>query len=251
MGLSLPMNKFFPAINLIFVLTIALLVILSVRIWTHPAYPSRVDGASVVNSPKTLKNLIVSRPGYNAGTVSQVTRVNIFRKERSEYILPPTPPIAKPLPESKTTAPLPNLALKGVLILGGIKIAFLEGKYWIIQGNQPVEKKVKKRGYSLGQIVGDFELTEISKTSVVLDDNNGRVVRVKLKKRSPEKIIHREGTAFYQKSRKYDPKNFKPTPVKNLSVGGVKAKPKTKLAPAFRVSGAGTPVPRPAHISGR
>ena len=144
--------------------------------------------------------------------------------------------------------PPPNLVLKGVLILGGIKIAFLEGNYWVIQGNQPVEKKVKKRGYSLGQIVGGFELTEIDKTSVVLDDNNGRVVRVKLTKRFPEKTIHREGTAFYQKNRKNDPRKVKPT----------KAKPKTKTTPVFRVSGAetpapgaGTPAPRPAHISGR
>ena len=246
MGLSLPVNKFFPVINLVFVLTIALFATLSVRIWTHPAYPSRVDGASVMKSPKTLKNLIVSRPGYNARTVSQVAQVNIFRKDRREYVLPPTPPIATPLPEPKTTVPLPNLVLKGVLILGGIKIAFLEGKYWIIQGNQPVEKKVKKRGYSLGQIVGDFKLTKIDKTSVILDDNNGRVVRVKLTKRFPEKTIHREGTAFYQKNRKNDPRKVKPT------------KAKTKTTPVFRVSGAETPAPgaitpapRPAHISGR
>ena len=245
MGLSLPVNKFFPAINLVFALTIGLLATLSVRIWTHPAYPFRVDGASVVKSPKTLKNLIVSRPGYNAGTVSQVAQVNIFRKERREYVLPP---IAASLPTPKATLPQPNLVLKGVLILGGIKIAILEGKYWIIQGNQPVEKKVKKRGYSLGQIVGGFELTEIDKTSVVLDDNNGRVVRVKLTKRFPEKTIHREGTAFYQKNRKNDPRKVKPT----------KAKPKTKTTPVFRVSGAetpapvaGTPAPRPTHISGR
>ena len=248
MGLSLPVNKFFPVINLVFVLTIALLATLSVRIWTHPAYPSRVDGASVMKSPKTLKNLIVSRPGYNAGTVSQITEANIFRKDRREYVLPPTPSIATPLPEPKTTVPLPNLVLKGILILGGIKIAFLEGNYWITQGNHPLEKKVKKRGYSLGQVVGGFKLTKIDKTSVTLDDNNGRVVRVKLTKRFPEKTIHREGTAFYQKNRKNDPRKVKPT----------KAKPKTKTTPVFRVSGAetpapdaGTPAPRPAHISGR
>ncbi|HIJ50388.1 MAG TPA: hypothetical protein HPP54_04930, partial [Nitrospinae bacterium] len=78
----MPVNKYFPAINLFFALTIAVLATLSVRIWTHPIYPSRVDGASVVESPKTLKRLAVSRLGYNAGTVSQVVQGNIFRKQR-------------------------------------------------------------------------------------------------------------------------------------------------------------------------
>ena len=105
-------------------------------------------------------------------------------------------------------------------------------------------------------------MTKIDKTSVILDDNNGRVVRVKLTKRFPEKTIHREGTAFYQKNRKNDSRKVKPT----------KAKPKTKTTSVFRVSGAetpapgaetpapgagtpapgaGNPAPRPAHISGR
>jgi len=57
-----PVNKFFPAVNLVFVLTSALLVILSVKTWTHPPYPSRVDGSSLVGSPKNLQKLEVSKP---------------------------------------------------------------------------------------------------------------------------------------------------------------------------------------------
>lgn len=143
-------------------------------------------------------------------------------------------------------------------MLGGTKIAILEGKYWTFQGSQKTQKKVKKKGYSLGQIVGDFELTEIDKNSVTLDDKNGRVVQIRLAKRSPEKIIHREGTAFFQKNKKYDPRKFKATPVKRPT-RTTTAKPKTKPAPrasapapapVFRISGARTPAPR-AHISGR
>ena len=60
--------------------------------------------------------------------------------------------------------------------------------------------------------------------------------------------------------RKYDPKNFVPTPVKNSPIRSAKIKPKTKSntvpsqkapTPIFRVSGAKTPAPRPTHISGR
>jgi hypothetical protein len=255
-----PVNKYFPAINLFFVLTIAVLTTLSVKIWTHPTYPSRVDGASVVGSPKTLRSLAVSRLGYNAGTVSQVVQGNIFRKQRREYIPPPAP-IARPIiaPVASIPAlPPPNLVLKGVLMLGGTKIAILEGKYWIFQGNQKTQKKVKKKGYSLGQIVGDFELTEIDKNSVTLDDKNGRVVQLRLAKRSPEKIIHRDGTAFFQKNKKYDPRRFKATPVKNRPTRTTTAKPKIKPtpttsapAPVFRISGARTPAPTAVHISGR
>jgi hypothetical protein len=259
-------NKFLPAINLIFFLIIAALITLSVRIWTNPPYPLRVDGESVVKSPKTLKNLAVTRAGYNSGTVSQVAKGNIFRKERREYIPPPTArPVAAPV-ASKPALPPPNLVLKGVLMLGGTKIAILEGQYWVLQGNRPAQKKVKKKGYSLGQIVGDFKLTEIDKTSVTLDDQKGRVVRLRLANRSPEKVIHREGTSFYQKNKKYDPRKFAATPVKNRPIRTTTAKPKaspapapTKSAPAptFRISGAKTaapapaPAPAPVHISGR
>ena len=263
----MPVNKFFPAINLIFVLTIAALGTMSVRIWTHPPYPSRVDGASVVGSPKALKNLTVNRPGYNAGTVSQMVQANIFRKERREYIPPPPPPTSRPVaPVAKKPAlPPPNLVLKGILMLGGTKIAILQGSYWALKANKPVQQKVKKKGYSLGQIVGDFELTEIDKTSVTLDDKKGRVVRLRLTNRPAEKVIHREGTAFFQKNKKYDPRKFKATPVKNrpsrITTAKPKVSPKTKPAPApnpipapvFRISGARTPgsAPAPSHMSGR
>ena len=254
----MPVNKYLPAINLFFVLTIAVLTTLSVKIWTHPTYPTRVDGASVVGSPKFLKKLTVSRLGGNAGTVSQVVQGNIFRRQRREYIPPLTARPIVPSVASKPALPPPNLVLKGILMLGGTKIAILEGNYWTFQGNQKVKKKVKKKGYSLGQIVGDFELTEIDKTSVTLNDKNGRGVRLRLAKRSPEKIIHREGTVFFQKNKKYDPRKFKATPVKNRPTRTTTAKPKAKptaLAPApapvFRISGAKTPAPAAVHISGR
>ena len=254
----MPVNKYLPAINLFFVLTIAVITTLSVKIWTHPTYPTRVDGASVVGSPKSLKKLTVSRLGGNAGTVSQVVQGNIFRRQRREYIPPPTARPIVPSVASKPALPPPNLVLKGILMLGGTKIAILEGNYWTFQGNQKVKKKVKKRGYSLGQIVGDFELTEIDKTSVTLNDKNGRGVRLRLAKRSPEKIIRREGTVFFQKNKKYDPRKFKATPVKNRPTRTTTAKTKAKPtaiapapAPVFRISGAKTPAPAAVHISGR
>ena len=216
-----------------------------------------------MGSPKNLKKLTVNRLAYNAGTVSQVVKSNIFRKERKEYIphLPTARPVIPPVAR-KPALPPPNLVLKGVLILGGTKIAILEGKYWTFQGSKKVQKKVKKKGYSLKQIVGDFELTQIDKTSVTLDDKKGRVVRLRLSKRSLKKIIHREGTAFSQKNKKYDPRKFKATPVKNRPIRSTTKKSKSKPTPttsapaqasahALRISGARTLAPAPVHISGR
>ena len=251
----MPLNKLFPAINLVFVLASALLVTMSVRTWTHPPYPSRVDGSSVVGSPKNLQKLAVNKPGYSAGTVSQVVQNNVFRKERRQYVPPPS---ARPAAPPKPTLPPPNLVLKGILMLGGTKIAILQGKYSTREGGRIIQKKVKKKGYSLGQIVGDFELTEIEKNSVTLDDKKGRKIRLRLTTRPPDKVIHREGTSFFQKNKKYDARKFKATPVKRQPVRPKVTQPRVKPSsgqvpaptPRFRVSGAPTPPVR-AHISGR
>ena len=248
------MNKIFPAANLVFVLTIALLLTLSVRTWTHPPYPFKVDGSSLVGSPKNLQKLVVSKPAYKSGAVSRVVQANLFRKERSQYIPPPPPPApaARPAPP-KPALPPPNLVLKGVLMLGGTKIAILKGKYSTLQGGKIVKKDVKKKGYSLGQIVGDFELIEIEKTWVILDDKKGRKIRLRLSTRSADKVIHREGTAFFQKNKKFDPRitKAKTTKRKPIRPKVKRAAGKTPPAPVFRVSGARTPPPARVHISGQ
>jgi hypothetical protein len=249
----LSVNKVFPAVNLVFVLTIALLLTLSVRTWTHPPYPFRVDGSSLVGSSKNLQKLVISKPAYKAGAVSRVVKANLFRKERSEYIPPiPPPPVRKAAP--KPALPPPNLALKGVLMLGGTKIAILQGQYYTLQGGRTIKKDVKKKGYSLGQIVGDFELTEINKTWVILDDKKGRKIRLKLSTRSPDKVILRDGTALFQKNKKFDARKTKAASTKRKPVRPkikqVKGKAPPAPKPVFRVSGARTPRAR-VHISGR
>ncbi len=211
----------------------------------------------LVGSPKNLQKLEVSKPPYNAGTVSQVVQGNVFRKERNQYI----PPIAPVRPAaSKPALPPPNLVLKGVLMLGGTKIAILEGKYSTLEGGKVIKKAVKKKGYSLGQIVGDFELTEIEKTRVILDDKKGRKIRLRLSTRPADKVIHREGTFLFQKNKKFDPRKTMAAATKNKPIRP-KAKSASKQAasaPVFRISGAPSPAPTSApaaaprvHISGR
>jgi hypothetical protein len=244
-------NKIFPAANLVFVLIIVLLLTLSVRTWTHPPYPFKVDGSSLVGSPKNPQKLVVSKPAYKSGAVSRVVKANLFRKERSQYI-PPAPPAAQKA-APKPALPLPSLVLKGVLMLGGTKIAIINGKYSTLQGEKIVKKNVKKKGYSLGQIVGDFELTEIEKTWVILDDKKGRKIRLPLSTRTADKVIHREGTALFQKNKKFDPRKTKAKSTKRKPIRPKVKRERGKAAPApvFRVSGARTPAPARVHISGQ
>jgi hypothetical protein len=245
-------NKIFPAANLVFVLTIALLLTLSVRTWTHPTYPFKVDGSSLVGSPKKMQELVVSKPAYKSGAVSRVVQANLFRKERSQYIPPVQPPAARKAAPKKALPP-PNLVLKGVLMLDGTKIAIIQGKYSTLQGGKIVKKDVKKKGYSLGQIVGDFELTEIEKTGVILDDKKGRKIRLRLSTRSADKVIHYEGTALFQKNKKFDPRKTKAKSTKRKPIRPQvkQAAGKDAPAPVFRVSGARTPAPARVHISGQ
>ncbi|MBL7020514.1 MAG: hypothetical protein ISR86_08200 [Nitrospinaceae bacterium] len=248
------MNKIFPAVNLAFILTIALLATLLIRTWTHPPYPFRVDGSKLVGSPKNLQKLEVSKPPYNAGAVSRVVQANVFRKQRSQYIPPTPPPVALPA-APKPALPPPNLVLKGVLMLGGTKIAILQGEYSTLAGGKVTKKKVKKKGYSLGQVVGDFELTEIEKTWVILDDKKGRKIRLRLSTRSADKVIHREGTSLFQKDKKFDPRKTRATSTKHKpirpKVKRVDKKAAPAPAPVFRVSGASSPPPARVHISGQ
>ena len=200
----MPVNKIFPAINLFLVLCIVALATMSIRIWTHPLYPLRVDGSSVIASPKTVKKLEVSRPNYNSETISQVVRTNIFRKEREEYIPPISSNKSTATVVSKPSLPPPVLLLTGILMLGGTKIAILQGSYWLNKNNKPIKQKIKKKGYTKGQMVGNFQLTDIDKTSVTLDDRKGQVVQLQLTKRRSTKAIQRTGTAFSHKNKKDD-----------------------------------------------
>ena len=114
----------------------------------------------------------------------------------------------------------------------------MQGSYWLNKANKPIKQKIKKKGYSIGQIVGSFVLTKIDKTSVTLDNKKGQVVRLRLTNRSPEKAIQRAGTALFQKKKKNDP---------------IRA---SSLVNSYRISGTRTFAASPkdsatSHISGK
>lgn len=256
-----PVKNIFSAINFALALAVIALITLLVRAWTHPEYNDTIDAASITSAPKTLKPLTLKRQAYNSGIVSATVQGNLFRKDRREFMLPP-PRVAPVAQVAQGPAlPPPNIKLKGVMLLGARKIAIMEGNYPVREGNQAIKQKpLVRKGYPLGSQIGNFELIQIEKNKVTLDNKRGVLLNLSLSKRPEDKVIKKVGNSLIQKDKDFDPRKIKKPAPPRPSRGRITAKPPKntpKPVPAprtFRISGAptelpaGTPRPR---ISGR
>ncbi len=199
----------------------------------------------------TIPDLSINRKPYNPKVIDEVARGNLFRQDRTDYVPPPRPAPPPPQIVNKPTLPPPELRLKGVMLLNGIKIAILEGKYSVFEGaNNVKQKDLKRKGYVLGDLISDYEITDIDKKVVTLDNNKGNIIQVRLLERPPSKVILRKGNLLFQKSRDFNPRKIKmaqpPQPVRKASPV---RKPNPKPAAA---KGAPPPYPyKEVHISGR
>ena len=226
-------------------LILALLIVQAVRVWTHPKYPATVDGSTVKTLPMTIPNLTLNRKPFNRNILSSITQNNLFRKERTEYI-PPPPPEKEVQAVKGPTLPPPNLKLKGVMMLNSIKIAILEGEYHVLEGNNNVKKKaIKRKGYKMGEQIGEYEITEIERKMVTLDNRRGHILQVRLMERPPGKAILRRGNLIFHKDR-----NFSPLQIKAAEPVQPKVTPKPVKKP--RLKPAAPPYPyKEVHISGK
>ena len=229
------MYRIFSSLNVIFILTILTLSVLGARSWMYPKYPSRVDGENQLNSSRKIEHLTIKRQTFTPQSVSEIVSKNLFRKERIEYI-PPAPPqpisqVAKVAP--RPTLPLPKLTLRGVMLLNGTKIAILEGSYPVSNGNKVEDTPIKRKGYYLGDQIGNYKIAQISKREVILNSSEGQIIAIRLKKSITS--INEMPNRKQQK-----PKFTSTRPVT-----------KKKPQPAPRVSGSSSPRPTRQHISGR
>ena len=258
-----PVKNIFPVVNIVLALIIVSLMTIAARTWLDPKYPDKVDEDSITHVPKTLEPLVLTRKTNNARTINSAVQANLFRKDRKEY-MPPVQ-IAQAVRKSAPPAlPPPNLQLKGVLLLKTKRIAIMEGDYPVREGNQAIKKKpLKRKGYPLGAKIGSFELTEIEKTKVTLNNNRGVVLNLNLAQRPEDKVIRKVGNTLIQKNKNFDPGRIKkvsrPRPsspaVRKRSIKRPIRRPKPVRSPrAFRISGAPTNVPEgipKPHVSGR
>jgi hypothetical protein len=193
-----------------------------------------VAGENQMSSSREITPLKIKRQTIAPQSVNEIVSKNLFRKERIEY-QPPKPPqpksqAAKVVP--KPELPAPKLTLRGVMLLGGTKIAILEGSHPVTIEGKLKNIPIKRKGYHLGDQIGSYKITQISKSEVVLNTTTGQVITVKLKNSMTtiDKISKRT-------QRK--PKSISTRPVT-----------KRRPQPTPRISGS-ILTPLPKHISGR
>lgn len=240
------MNKKLLLFNSVLVLAIIWLLVTTSNLWLNPPYPAHVDIASLAGSAKKFETPPPLRENYPPTTQESVIKQNLFRKEREEYIPPPPPPASE-----KPPVPPPNLKVSGLMLFTPQKkIAVLEGTYSVMSEASAIENKtLKKKGYNLGEQIGSYHITDINKTTVVLDNKQGSLVSVSLATRSPDDRIQRNGNHFFHKSKVPRPAGtpVPETPVP-VHVSGARlpgpGEPGHVMSEIERISGAKTP-PQP------
>jgi hypothetical protein len=182
-------DKKLSVLNFILIVALSGLLFWNANIWINPKYPTQVDGSNLNTTPKSLQNYDLKRKTYPASMVSSVSAGNLFRMQRQEYIKAPDPVQAISTSSQKSQVPPPEFNVKGIMILASSKIAVLEGKYYISSGQTNISlKPIKKKGYKLGDYIGDYQVKNINKTSVTLSDDTGNSVTKKLHQKSTTPI---------------------------------------------------------------
>ena len=236
------MYRILSSLNIILILTILTLLIFGIRTWVYPKYPNKVDTSNKVTFAQKLAPLVMKRQIAPTESVNEVVGNNLFREERAEYI-PPNQELDNAKESNETpedTLPPPELALRGVMILNGIKIAILEGTQSIQNEDKVESKSIKRKGYYLGDKIGDYKIAEIEKREVKLDNSKGQTLSVKLLRQ----LINMD--------KKTIAKNIKPKLLSIQPKIKTKTAPKIKksASPEHRISGS-TTKRLPKHISGR
>jgi len=230
-----PVYRLFFGLNIIFLLAILTLIAFGAHSWVYPKYPSKVDGESFINSSPKIAHLTIKRQSSTPQSVSKIVANNLFRKERIEYIPPiQQQPIVKVVRSTpRSMLPMPKIILRGVILLNGIKIAVLEGSYPIQRENKIEDIPIKRKGYYLGDQLGNYKISQIRKRAIILNSDEGKIIEIKLK---------RDIASINKKSKR---KKRKPKFTSTRKI----TKKNPQLSP--RISGTISAPPRRQHISGR
>ncbi len=222
-----------PIINSALILILILLLGWGIHGFLHPKFPVEIKGEDIRPEHRVLEVPNISRKVYSQAVVGEVTRLNLFRKERKKYTRPkppkpkprpkpqakPAPPkvagVPPPPPPPKPTAPPPQLILTGVMLLDGQKVAIFEGTYSEIRGGKLVQNlKPRRRGYKIGESLGTYKIEGIDKTHATLTALAGSHLTLTISKTPPDQKIQKTGTSLIQKSKRVstDTPQFPPVP---------------------------------------
>lgn len=218
------------------------LVGLTLKIWLDPAYSSSVDGNSLTGSPKSLKQFSAKRTTYSGKVVGKINEKNLFRKERVEF-----KKAVSIIPESKAPKlPPPNIRVKGILLLNKMQIAVLEGNYSYLSDKETIkEKAVKRKGYFVGDAIGDYRITTIEREAVHLKNDHGELLTVALNKRKSVTPISRTEKGLFHSDKK------RRRPVVQAEAAPPGQTPFTNASPPSRKTTANKPpAPGPGAMAG-
>jgi hypothetical protein len=209
----------------------------------YPNYPSRVDGKNQISSNKEIMPLKISRQSLKSHNVDKVVINNLFRKERSEYqppALAEPETIKKNIP--KSDLPAPELTLRGVMLLGDTKVCILEGSHSVTIEKKVEKVPIKRKGYHLGDKIGDYKISKITKREVILNGSKGQIISLKLKS-----SMTRTG----ETSKSIKPKQKEVSKQKKIksNISSTRSVIQKRPQPTPRISGTRL-TPMPKHISG-
>ena len=194
------MNSLALLTKLLSVSVIAYLVPQVVDLWKSRNQSLRVSAAEIVIVKRELEPLSFPRKELFGKEVDLVASNNLFRKQRSQYVKPvrrvrrvkkkvilkKAPPVikvrVKEKKEPKRIAPPPKLTLGGVIIIPGRNIAILEGQYPLPNSHKGRFKyhPLKTSRFVLGDMIGEYRITEIERDQVILSNLDGDTLRIML-----------------------------------------------------------------------
>jgi hypothetical protein len=238
----------------------------------HPKFPATVEGDDIVPAPRELKIPALARRVYSNAVVKDVTRLNLFRKQRTKYYRPkppkpkprikPAPPkvaLAPPPPPLKPTAPPPQLVLTGVLLFDGQQVAIFEGTYSEIRGGRLVQNlKPRRRGYKIGESLGGYKIITIGRSRATLSAITGNHLTLSISKTPPTQKIQKSGNRLTQKSKPVANNFSRMSPARRTQRSQrvpIQKRPKSRIPPLATsppaVSNPGTkvPVPKPLNLN--
>lgn len=267
------MKRKLPVLNFALGLILLLLLGWGVQSWLQPKYPLTVKGDEIIPAPRELIIPTLSRQPYSNTLVDDVTRLNLFRKQRKKYNRPkppkpkprvkPAPPrvaVAPPPPPPpappKPTVPPPQLVLTGVMLLGDQKVVIFEGTYSEIRGGRLVQNlKPRRRGYKIGETLGDYRIETIDKSHATLSATTGNNLTLTISKTAPTEKIQKAGNTLVQKGKPVSnrfprtpptrrTRRSQPIPSQTNSAG----KPSLNFAPLVPAPGTETSAPSPLNL---
>ncbi len=168
---------------------VAYLIPQTADLWESRNNSSLVNEVQLASATPELEFLSFPRKNLSGQEVGSIASKNLFRKQRSQYVKPKVrrvkkkgvfrkaPPVVK---APKVVVPPPKLTLEGVVMIPGRSIAILEGEYAspnAVKGRAEFIP-LKSNRFVLGDLIGEYRITEIARDQVTLANFDGETLQV-------------------------------------------------------------------------